>query len=334
MSKYVHASYGTSYVDSGKKLTFGTQRLWYILSPALVGVKFEEDVEEVLNECKEWANKTRTGHLEKDMLCNSYVLPKIPELKGRHLIFMEGESCDNTLEGPPSKFWDDFMSRGSKTSDNLISLNHELAIESKWDKRAIEFLENVVYFQVSPYLYAFYQIKFEEDKPVLRFVFEEEMNRVTEEMIKQGKHGFGTLEKRLNDNSPMFGNFSYSNLMYLPMAKERLKFDISLVEKILMFLPEEIQEKVEGFDLRKLRIDEQKPEQIRSYQDETRDLTKIVQPYKDDAIVQSTLVNRKINAAAIENAILKQLKPESVLIFSKKVDTWAAPKNKRAFCIT
>jgi hypothetical protein len=247
------------------------------------------------------------------------MLHHLSELKDKIIIFMDGESHDHTKEGSASKFCLDFTAPNCKTSDDMLQINYEIAKERNWNSKTINFLKNeVVYFQVSPYLFAFYKIDFKQEKPVLRFLFKEAMDSASDSMSSKGKEPFGTLEKRLDDNREMEGNFSFSTMLYLPdSAKRNLVFDIDLISKLQIFLPDDIKRQAAKFNLRRLIEDEHQPAEKREYIDEAEKVKTIVEPYRDRAINQSTLINRKIQAAAIET-ILEKVRPKNIPIFAKK----------------
>lgn len=327
MSKRFHESYTDTYVAPGKKLTYGSDRLAYIVEPVIDPELLKPETRDFMKNL-EFMSSHKKAALDIDRICNKLVYTKVSTLKDNELIVIEGESHDFAEESY-TKFGTDFMARICMTSDQILDINNKIAINNRHKKEVIAALENIVYFQFSPYLYAFYNIRFEDDKksvfprqiPVMHFCFEEQMKNATEivQSKNKDKRGFEPVEKTLNDNTPMTGIFNYApSVLYDTSIANRLEYDVGFILENWSVISEEVKEKLSPYDLRELLKDESLTPELRKLQPDIDSVKEIVRPYRPEIISKSTGINRDLQKAMFESAVLRQIGTKPVYVFARE----------------
>jgi len=307
------SSYGGPRISPGKKLTWGTERLVYILRPCINIERLEPKLQKIVKKCDEWAeDKKKSGQLE---IYNTYHVNLMKQdlvsmLKDKKLIFATGRSPDRTECAPrvsPHMVRHDWNSHEFRLSEEIQLMSDDLNEEyffKYFENKHL--MKDYVFGVVGPFLF-FHQIGLEDGRSILDTYFGDALFEANKTMFKQKKNTFGTLEKRLDDNSPQKGTYEFSDLLYL--SKEARKafsdYDIEFIRRNTLFLPDDVLVKLNSLGLETVET-------------MTPEIREVFDPHYDKVIQQSTLVNRKINCAAIEHGILEPLGIKRLAVYAAK----------------
>jgi len=310
-------NFGATYVDSARKLTWGTERLVYVLRPLLPDSEIKKlGLESIVKKCDLWSKDAhKTGPLEVYNTYHKLLKYGINKLSGKDTLLTTALSVDLTEPDPskdvfPTRSCLDFAAHNNRLTDEQMiaemQLNEEYAENNGWHNC----FENLVKVSVGPFIMP-YETKYDENKnPFIQHALPDIVTLTNEYMESKGKKGLGTLVKKLGDNSPQEGTYNFSELLFVPGKANHAfhHYDVDFIKRSMILLPDDIKEKIEKkFDLENME-----------YMKPPEELVKIFNLYYCSIIKQSTLINRKLAALALEESVLKPLGLKRLVVFASE----------------
>jgi len=310
-------NFGATYVDSARKLTWGFERVIYVLRPLLSDSKLKKiGLEDIVKKGDEWAEDAhKTGPLEVYNTYHSILINEITKLSGKDILLTTALSVDLT-EPDPSK--DVFPTRSclDPAAYNNRLTDEQMIAEMQINEECTEndgdwhnCFENLIKIPVGPFIMP-YETKYDENKnPFIQHALPNIVELTNEKMESKGKKGLGTLVKKLGDNSPQVGTYNFSELLFLPGKANHAfqHYDNDFIRHSKNLLPNAVKEEIDKkFDLENM-----------GYAKPPEELVRIFNPYYCSVIKQSTLINRKIVALALEE-VLKLLGIKTLIVYASE----------------